>query len=286
MAQTNSYGAAVGEQPEIYIYKDQQQYGPYPESSVREWLRMGQCTANDLGWREGMRDWQPLARFVQSPELSPDFQRTFPPAPSPSMAHTQYQTAQTFPVQTNPQLFAASQKYLQRGYRIVGAFDNSTILERPKTQFNVTLFLILLFLVGIGSLIYLFIFGVWGRHKTYRVQLSLGPGDQIEESGDTITVFNRDTLKARYNRALGFGIAFAVIGFNLSLACLAGVMSAFTHPDPTHSTTDLVIGLAFMVFFLGIVPLAIGGLLFWSARKTKRSLNATPAIYAEAVVEA
>jgi WD40 repeat protein len=78
----NAFGGAVGRQPEIYLYKSRQQYGPYPESTVREWLRTGQCGANDLGWRAGMKDWQPLATLLQSRDAaqSPVVRPQEPPA--------------------------------------------------------------------------------------------------------------------------------------------------------------------------------------------------------------
>lgn len=82
MAQPNSSGVAVGGQPEIYVYKGRQQYGPYAESTPREWLRTGQCDANDLGWRAGMKDWQPLATLLQSRDAahSPVVRPQEPPA--------------------------------------------------------------------------------------------------------------------------------------------------------------------------------------------------------------
>lgn len=50
----------VGTSSLIYIYKNNQRFGPYEESAVRQWLQNGQCSLNDLGWRDGMKDWLPL----------------------------------------------------------------------------------------------------------------------------------------------------------------------------------------------------------------------------------
>jgi hypothetical protein len=44
----------------IYIYKNNQQYGPYEDAAVLDWLRTGRCSLDDLACREGMNQWQPL----------------------------------------------------------------------------------------------------------------------------------------------------------------------------------------------------------------------------------
>lgn len=45
----------------IYLFKNNQRFGPYEENAVRQWLQNGQCSPNDFGWRNGMKDWQPLS---------------------------------------------------------------------------------------------------------------------------------------------------------------------------------------------------------------------------------
>ncbi len=46
---------------EVWIGRDGERHGPYKEEEVRQWLRSGQVSPDDLGWREGMADWQPLS---------------------------------------------------------------------------------------------------------------------------------------------------------------------------------------------------------------------------------
>ena len=46
---------------DIWIGRDGQRHGPYKEEDVRQWLRSGQLAAEDLGWYEGLADWQPLS---------------------------------------------------------------------------------------------------------------------------------------------------------------------------------------------------------------------------------
>jgi hypothetical protein len=45
----------------IYILKNGERQGPYEESIVAGWLMNGICSPQDLAWRNGMKDWQPLS---------------------------------------------------------------------------------------------------------------------------------------------------------------------------------------------------------------------------------
>lgn len=48
----------------IYLYKNNEQVGPYEESTVRDWLQNGQLSPNDSAIREGMTEWQPLGKLL------------------------------------------------------------------------------------------------------------------------------------------------------------------------------------------------------------------------------
>lgn len=54
---------------EVWIGRDGERHGPYKEDDVRQWLRSGQVSRDDLGWYEGLADWQPLA--ILFPEERP-----------------------------------------------------------------------------------------------------------------------------------------------------------------------------------------------------------------------
>ncbi|NUO74008.1 MAG: RDD family protein [Frateuria sp.] len=58
---------------EVWIGRDGQRHGPYKEDDVRLWLREGKLAGADLGWYEGLADWQPLS------VLFPDAQAATPP---------------------------------------------------------------------------------------------------------------------------------------------------------------------------------------------------------------
>ena len=46
---------------EVWIGRDGERHGPYKDEDVRQWLRSGQVSRDDLGWYEGLADWQPLS---------------------------------------------------------------------------------------------------------------------------------------------------------------------------------------------------------------------------------
>ena len=47
----------------IHIARGETKLGAFPEEEIKEGLRTGRFTPTDLGWREGMTEWQPLAQF-------------------------------------------------------------------------------------------------------------------------------------------------------------------------------------------------------------------------------
>ena len=65
---------------DIWIGRDGQRHGPYKEEDVRQWLGNGQLAAGDLGWYEGLADWQPLS------VLFPDAVVATPPPFAPDTA--------------------------------------------------------------------------------------------------------------------------------------------------------------------------------------------------------
>jgi uncharacterized RDD family membrane protein YckC len=46
---------------EVWIGRDGERHGPYKEADVRQWLRSGQVSGDDLAWYDGLADWQPLS---------------------------------------------------------------------------------------------------------------------------------------------------------------------------------------------------------------------------------
>lgn len=69
---------------EVWIGRDGERHGPYSEADVREWLRTGRLSPQDLGWHEGLSDWQPLSTlFPQEPPAPPALDRAYSPPKAP-----------------------------------------------------------------------------------------------------------------------------------------------------------------------------------------------------------
>jgi hypothetical protein len=54
----------------IHVNRGATSLGAFPEEQVREGVRAGRFLPTDLGWKEGMANWQPLSQFA---ELAGDF---------------------------------------------------------------------------------------------------------------------------------------------------------------------------------------------------------------------
>jgi hypothetical protein len=77
----------------VYIYKNNQQFGPFEEAQIFEMLRSGRLSPEDMGIRQGQTQWQPL-RVLFAPPAS-GFSPAPPPVPpnAPSPAHARPQPA-------------------------------------------------------------------------------------------------------------------------------------------------------------------------------------------------
>lgn len=67
----------------IYIYKNNQQLGPFGDADTVNGLRSGAYSPNDLACRTGMKEWQPLSLLYPSEAhaLRPVFQMPQPKQP-------------------------------------------------------------------------------------------------------------------------------------------------------------------------------------------------------------
>ena len=67
----------------FYIHKNGQQYGPYSENDLLVGLQNGSFSYNDMCWREGMQNWQPLSVVYQPPNAVNAPPQYPPPSPIP-----------------------------------------------------------------------------------------------------------------------------------------------------------------------------------------------------------
>jgi hypothetical protein len=75
----------------IHVNRGATSLGAFPEEQVREGIRSGRFLSTDLGWKEGMANWQPLSQFSEfaadlsaAPGVGAPPPQT--PAPSPTVA--------------------------------------------------------------------------------------------------------------------------------------------------------------------------------------------------------
>jgi len=71
----------------IHVNRGATSLGVFSEEEVREGLRTGRFLPSDLGWREGMPNWQPLSQFAEfagaAPATQPPVQAGTTPMPQP-----------------------------------------------------------------------------------------------------------------------------------------------------------------------------------------------------------
>lgn len=104
---------------EIWIGRNGERHGPYKEEEVRQWLRSGQVSRDDLAWHEGLADWQPLSALF--------------PDEAQSTAANPY-SAPAAPMQNLPQTTAAALEDHAGFWKRVAAFIlDAIILWFPQT---------------------------------------------------------------------------------------------------------------------------------------------------------
>ncbi len=66
-------------EPQFYLQKDGQQFGPFPLAQVRAQVKAGAFAGNDLCWEESHANWQPLSKALK---LEPEAEPAPPPPPT------------------------------------------------------------------------------------------------------------------------------------------------------------------------------------------------------------
>ena len=55
----------------IYIHKNDEQFGPFNDDQLSDGIKTGQFTLDDLAWIEGQAEWVPLRNLWQQPQVIP-----------------------------------------------------------------------------------------------------------------------------------------------------------------------------------------------------------------------
>ena len=107
---------------EVWIGRDGERHGPYKEGDVRQWLRSGQGSRDDLAGYEGLADWQPLS------VLFPDAVASAPPAAAPTSADSPPAYSAPLPQTTT----AALEDYAGFWKRVAAYILDAIILYIPS----------------------------------------------------------------------------------------------------------------------------------------------------------
>jgi hypothetical protein len=121
----------------IHVNRGATGLGAFPEEQVHESIRAGRFLPSDLGWHEGMANWQPLSQFA---EFAADFAAATPTAAAPP--------PQTPTMATAPSIAAGSTTATPRsglpwerrdtlGFFNAFAQTVSMVLTRPTGAFTV-----------------------------------------------------------------------------------------------------------------------------------------------------
>jgi len=122
----------------IHVNRGATTLGVFPEEQVREGIRSGRFVGTDLGWKEGMTNWQPLSQFS---EFASDFGAS--PGAAAAAPQTPTVSATIQPTAPSPASAATSRSGLPWEHRdslgFVSAFTQtvSMILTRPAESFTI-----------------------------------------------------------------------------------------------------------------------------------------------------
>ena len=167
----------------------------------------------------------------------------------------------------DPRLSPVMAEYAKRRFRILvgpSGPGGTVTMERRSTPFNWFWAIGLFFLAGVGTLVYVAAWAIWGVHRTYRVGLGVGPYGEVQEFGDVRAVYDRDRLSDHRKRLLGFGGTFATMSGIWAIATVGVSLD--------HNTTDRVS----VAIFNAVLTLILGGIAFLqlrAAREAGQTLN-------------
>ena len=65
-------------QMNIYIHKNDEQFGPFNDDQLSDGIKTGLFTLDDLAWTEGQAEWVPLRNLWQQPQVIPPAPKNIP----------------------------------------------------------------------------------------------------------------------------------------------------------------------------------------------------------------
>ena len=118
----------------IHINRGATSLGAFPEEQVRESIRSGRFLPSDLGWKEGMTNWQPLSQFA---EFAGDLAAAATPSTAPPPPQTPgSSTPALTTTATAPRSGLPWEKRDALGFFNAFAQTVSMVLTRPAEAFT------------------------------------------------------------------------------------------------------------------------------------------------------
>lgn len=188
-----------------------------------------------------------------------------PPAGWAQQPQTVYAVGQ---VPTSPALQMAVGRYIQRRYRQISSTGAGVTLER-RPEFHLTMAFLLLFLFGVGALVYAIVYFIQLQGNTHRVELFLRPDGQVEEAGYTLHDLDRDTLVLARRWRLFWMV---VLGLTAGLFLLTGVSELVAPASVGNQATDF--GSVIALVCIAAVAFAGAWYLWRRAARIGRELSA------------
>ena len=111
----------------------------------------------------------------------------------------------------------AIREYISFGYEIVSRLETAAVLER-RAPVNVPTLIALFLMFWPAALVYI----IPGVRKSYRVQLAVSAGGQLDESGGTLDKYEHDTQRAKMIGWILLGILALLV-----FAAMASSMSRY-----------------------------------------------------------
>ena len=116
----------------IHVNRGATSLGAFSEEDVREGLRAGRFLPTDLGWREGMVNWQPLSQFAEFGATPP----AFPPPPAAGTSTVSPAVAGSTPQTPAPRRGLPWDNRQERGFFSAFLETLQMVLGRPTDAFT------------------------------------------------------------------------------------------------------------------------------------------------------
>ena len=122
----------------IWIGRDGQKFGPYTESSVRQWLAQGQLTPETPVWRKGMATWGRLSDIVADSTVPPPV--VVPPPPVEHVRANNPTNVTSYPsAGTDYGMFLLAIPVVAIGLMWFWV-GNMSLLDSPSSKLNMLMF--------------------------------------------------------------------------------------------------------------------------------------------------